>query len=222
MGTRCVLSARGFSAPRTHAAPPPRSLLYSRSTWTGHVRASGTRQTHAATALLHLSSQRTHLVATGNDFLLFPSLAVCCLVPEVRMCGRRRAAMGAIYMRGSPVRRPRARAAPLYSLTTSRHPLLALPSTSFPFVPVVGTFTGHERLIHARFSAPRREAHWKEWMCMHARRHIRARIPCPASTMLGPVALRDDVLVSSPRCFARPRCACAVAEGDYRCVRATS
>jgi hypothetical protein len=53
----------------------------------------------------------------------------------------------------------------LHSRTTSRPspPRAHLPSTSFPFVPVVRTYTGHERarwisrLIHARFSVHRRE-----------------------------------------------------------------
>jgi hypothetical protein len=112
--------------------------------------------------------QRPSLVANGNDVLLFPSLPVFCLLCPRRACAGDEGWLWthkrSVCLHAWIPRPASACCCPVFThdFTTSP-PRAHLPSTSFPFVPVVRTFTGHERArwisrpIHACTSARRCE-----------------------------------------------------------------
>jgi hypothetical protein len=206
----------GPVARRASCSSAPLCIAFLQSTWTYTC----TRQVPAKRTrpLLHLLSQRTHVLATenGNLFLLVSSR------------GRRRVAMDANAQHphacvDSPSGvRALALLPCLHSrVTTSRHPSSRLPSTPHSHSSPVWGHVQDANAMDFRSnscvylgSSSRRAGGGVEGVHVHAARHIRARIPRPVSTTLGPVALRDDVLlVSSPRCTPCPRCACAGDEG---------
>jgi hypothetical protein len=239
MGTRCVLSARGFSAcERTLLAPAARRTICLVVTEDNAClafsppppfRARAPRLGH--TCDRYPLNARGHCAASPvvaadtppgdrerRPPLPFPSLPLCCLLCPRCACARDE---GWLWTRTRGVR---ALLPCLHSrVTTSRHPPLAptfLPPHSHSY-PLSGHLRDMKRAMDFPSnscvylgSSSRKAGGGVEGVDVHARRHIRAQIPRPATMMLGPVALRDDVLlVFSPRCTPHPRCACAGDEG---------